>query len=296
VDLEGFKLQSIAPPDITDEDVEEEIRQFRLSHAHWEKADRPVQEGDFVRLSIEIMEDPPRVLGKDLRFEVADNHMAKWMQRLIMGKNVGDVVEGMSENETTSPSDFKPSLCKIQINAIDTASLPEMTDELVKKAGVETVDEFPSAVKQHLIRRASQSAQNEMRAQMENFLLEKYRFDIPGSFIQKKWKEIVRERLQRTKPADETPEAKKEMKEKIENEVREELQKAYRLFYLTNKIAEDNQLNVTQQELIMEAMRQSMLPPQDRVNLGGEREEVERALYVNVLSHKALDFLISKAI
>ena len=57
-----------------------------------------LKEGDFVLLDVEIIEeDPTQKLFTNTRFEVADKSMAQWMQKLIIGKKTGDVVEGVSK-------------------------------------------------------------------------------------------------------------------------------------------------------------------------------------------------------
>ena len=59
--------------------------------------DRPIQENDFVILDVDVIDEDLRAnLFNDVRFEVTDRSMAKWMKDLILGPKQGEVLEGTS--------------------------------------------------------------------------------------------------------------------------------------------------------------------------------------------------------
>ena len=63
-----------------------------LFFASWQHVnDRPIQEGDFVLLDVDVIEEIPAVpLFVKTRFEVTEKSMAKWMYELVVGRNKGD--------------------------------------------------------------------------------------------------------------------------------------------------------------------------------------------------------------
>jgi trigger factor len=301
VDTESLQLKPVTTSEVTAEAIEETLHQIQLKLGTWNKiTDRPVEEGDFVDLDIEALENPPRSICQDMRFEVAQGRMGNWMKKLIIGKSVNETVEGMSEIEESMPieaeEDFKPTLCRITIKEIMTSVLPPLDDELAKKVGLQTIDELKPKVEQDLQKRAEDERKDQLRAQVENLLLEKYDFDIPASLIATQIKETIDHRLLELKKHEHSKEHLKTMAKEIEANAHIELNRAYRLYFLTRKIAEENNIGVFENELMSEMFKQMMLPEgQAMVSQGVNTDEVRSKLFVNVLSKKVLDFLAEKA-
>lgn len=299
VSQEGIHLNKITREPITSEEIEETIHQIQLHHAEWtEINDRPIQDGDFVSLTIDTMEEPSRNICNNLRFEVGEGKMGNWLRTLLIGKNPGDTVEGMSEKDDKLPADadFKPTLCKIQINKHWTAQLPPIDDALATKVGVASLDELRPRIEQDLNRRADAEVQDQLRAQVEEHLLKSYPFEIPSSLVEAQRKEMLNRQVRKLSEANEAPEA---MAGKVRNaqlEIDKELDRAYRLFFISRKIAEENGIQVYEREIMNEMMRQISLPQgQGIIDPSMDSEEARSKLFVNVLSQKVLDFLASKA-
>lgn len=301
IDEGVFQLKQVEREPVTKEVIDETLHQIQLRHAEWnEVKDRPVQEGDFVDLTIVAQEDPPRTICESLRFETVQGKMGNWMRNLIIGHRVGDTVEGMSEKEEGHTGEesieFKPTLCKITINKIMTANLPPLDDELSKKVGVATLSELLPRIEEDLNRRADLEVKDKMRAQVEEILLKKYVFDVPASLIEKQRNELLESRVRSLSQNNVPPEKMTEAVQNLQAEITQELDRAYRLFFISRKIADENNIQVTDKEIMNEMMRQLMMPPgQGIIDASMDPGEARSKLYVNVLSQKVLDFLASKA-
>jgi trigger factor len=301
IDIEAFQLKPVVTSPVTPKAIEETLHQIQLKLGTWNTiTDRPVEEGDFVDLDIEALENHPRSICQDMRFEVAQDHMGAWMRKLIIGKSTNDTVEGISEKEESMPielgEDFKPTLCRLTIKGIMTCVLPPLDDELAKKVGLQTIDELRPKVEQDLQKRAEDERKDQLRAQIENLLLEKYDFDIPASLIVTQLKETVDHKLVELKKHEHSKEHLQAMAKEIEANAYVELNRAYRLYFLTRKIAEEHNIGVFENELMNEMFKQMMLPEgQGIANQGMNTDEVRSKLFVNVLSKKVLDFLAEKA-
>ncbi len=80
-------LKAVERPLVNEDKVNETIRQLLLFFAEWTKIDRPIQENDYVILDVDVIEEEPAYkLFADVRFEVTDRSMAKWMKDLILGQ------------------------------------------------------------------------------------------------------------------------------------------------------------------------------------------------------------------
>lgn len=299
IDHSGIQLKKIDREPITQEEIDETIHQIQLHHADWQEVkDRPIQEGDFVSLTIDTIEQPSRSICKDLRFEVAEGKMGNWLKTLLLGKNPGDTVEGMSEKDDNLPAetDFKPTLCRIHINKHWTAQLPPIDDALAGKVGVSTLEELRPRIEQDLNRRADAEVQDQIRAQVEEYLLKTYPFDIPASLVEAQKKEMLNQKVRKLSENNEAPEAMTAKVHQAQTEIDKELDRAYRLFFLSRKVAEENGIQVYEREIMNEMMRQLSLPQgQGIIDPSMNSDEARSKLFVNVLSQKVLDFLASKA-
>lgn len=300
VDVSAIQVDPVQAEPVNEKEIDETLHQIQLKLGTWNKVqDRPVQKGDFVDLDIEALDNPPRSICKDMRFEVAEGRMGQWMMKLIVGRNLNETVEGMSEKEESltleNPEDFKPTLCRITIKAITTAELPPLDDELAKKVGLTKIDELRPKVEQDLQKRAEEERKDKLRAQVENQLLAQYDFDIPASLIAPQLKETVQHRVAELKKHENSKEHLQQMAKDIEQNTLQELNRAYRLYFLTRKIAEEHNIGVYENELMQEMFKQMMLPEgQALVEKGMNTDEVRSKLFVNVLSKKVLDFLAEK--
>ena len=197
-----MQVKPIKRPEVNEDKIDETIRQVQLFFATWEHVhDRPVQEGDFVLLDVDVIEDtPPTPLFSNTRFEVTEKSMAQWMRELVIGKNAGDSIEGTSvPDEDASEEDkeeLKPKKVRVTIKSIDTATLPTLDDDFVKKLGVSTVEEMKTNVTNLLNKQADAHVLEAQREQVSEFLLSQYPFDLPATLIEKETQFRFRQLLQ----------------------------------------------------------------------------------------------------
>lgn len=185
-------LKSIERPVVNSNKIEETIRQALFFYAKWDTiTGRPVQEGDFIILDAEILEEngSTNPLFKGTRFEVTDKSMARWMKDAILGKNAGDVAEGLSvADEDASEEEkalFKPSKVKLTIQTIEQATLPELTEDLLLKLGASSEEDLKDKIEKQLNEQADDYVSENLREQAIDFLIKNYSFDLPKSFVRK---------------------------------------------------------------------------------------------------------------
>lgn len=300
VTFEHLKLKPVTLEETTSKEIEETLHQIQLKLGSWNKIeDRPVQEGDFVDVDIEALETPPRSICQNMRFEVASGHMGLWMRNLVIGKKAHETVEGMSELDPTSPEsieNFQPTLCRITIQGIWTVELPPLDEKLAEQVGVKSIEELRVKIEADLKSRAVEERQNLLRAQVERFLLENYPFDVPASLIAHQLKEVVKHRLKEIQKHEHSKEQLAEITKELEVKVYQELVQGYRLYFLTRQLAEDNHIEVFEDEIRRE-MFKYLMSSGGKLKEGEESfsDELRSQLLVNVISRKVLDFLVEQA-
>lgn len=299
VDPASLEITEIELDPVTEGDIDLMIRQIQLSHAEWTDVEgRPVQEGDFVDISIIAQENPPREVAQSARLEIAPGRSGQWIQRLVLDRNVGETVEGTSELEDghVDPKDFKPVLCSITINKIMTGAIPPLDDELAKKLKLSSIEDLRPRVLAELQQRAADLRQNRLRSQVETQLLEKYVFDIPVSIIKENYNNLMAQRLPSLKNIEDK-QKRQEMVKEMEESTWLGLERSYRLSFLIQALAETNIVQLQEQDIQNELMRMLAASPQMMQKFYSmDSESRQRLLYSNVMTSKVLDYLAQHAV
>lgn len=301
VDPKTFKAEHVERPVVNEEKISETIRQVRFFFADWKKVEgRGVQEGDFVLLDVNVIEnDPHQPLFIDTRFEVSSKYMASWMKELVLGKHLHDEVEGISKPDADAKDkeDFKEQKVRIKIKGIDSAVLPEMTEDFLKKLGVSSEEELKSSIEKLLTKQADEHVKEKMQEQVNNYLLQQYPFDLPATLIEKEAQFRMRQLGQ--DPSfqkywqSQSPEEKKKTLESIYGQS----EKAVRMFYMCRKIISDAKISISPADLPKPASTPlEILMDPDQMLHYHENSEVKHAEALSKLVlEKAADFVISNS-
>jgi trigger factor len=302
VDVNALTVEKVSPKEIADSDVEQAMKELKDVFADYEEVqERSAQMGDFATVDIAVIkDDEEQPLCTDQRLEVAEGKMGKWLIDLCLGKNVNDVFEGESEYDpTTTPNEeeFKPSKCKITLKKLE--ARVEMSDEdLAKKTGLQTAEELFEQVRKDLEQRAKNSVEKVVQEQIRAQIVEKYAFELPSSLFQSERETAVKNRIRGMKRANVADETVESEQEKIEEEVSQEVTERLRFYFITRRIAEKENITVTQDEMIQEFQRQQWsVPVEERViSEEMEPEELRARLYVAIITQKVNQFLSEKAV
>lgn len=299
VDPKLFVPKPVERKEVGEKQVNEAIRQMSFFYAKWELIeDRPVQEGDFIIIDLDTVDgDSVQRVFNQVRFEVVPERMANWMRNLVLNAKIGDVVEGVSEPDDTATEEekkeFKPKKVRLHVLKVERAILPEMDDEFAKKVGAKDVAGMHELVLGVLQRQVEDKAQNDLREQVNDFLVTQYFFDLPRSLVEAEYKHRYSQGMRNPEFKNHMENATPEQKKKIEDRIREETDQSLRLFYLSKQIVQDAKIPITHNEVQQRAVAQRRANPMGMD--GGEqiaKEEFALALSTVFLT-KAQDFIIN---
>ncbi len=293
IDVEKIKIEPVEQETIDQEKINQTLENIRLHYAEWnEIEDRAVEENDYVNLTIENL-DQKTTMVEDNRFHVSEKGMAKWMRALLIGKTKGDAPEGTSEKETDEDVAFNPTQVKITINKIEQPKLPEFDEELFKKIGVETLDELKEKVQKQLETRALEEKKSKLREQLEEQLINTHECEIPESiFLSEKQHRLAefKRNLESNKLDEAThDQALKNFEDNVDKRVKDSLS----LYFLTQRAAEEHQVQVSNEEISSESMRMMFdgsITPEQMQN----HEAIQSQIYLKLLRTKVEDFLLDK--
>lgn len=303
VDPKQMQMKPVKRPEVNEDKIDETIRQVQLFFANWESVtDRPIQEGDFVLLDVDVIEDTPATpLFNSTRFEVTEKSMAKWMRDLVLDKNAGDTVEGISvPDEDASEEDkesLKPKKVRITIKSIDTATLPDLNDDFVKKLGVSNVEEMRKNITDLLNKQADAHVLEAQREQASEFLLTKCPFDLPATLIEKETQFRFRQLLQDTDFQKYWSSLSAEDRNKTIQTVYQQSEKAVKMFYLCRQIVADANIRITGEDIPLPAssILEMLLNPQNMFHHQKNPETEHAEAYSRLVLEKAEDFIIKNA-
>lgn len=299
VDPKTFEAKNVERPAVNEEKVNETIRQIRFFFAEWKKVEnRPVQEGDFVLLDVDVIENEPHTpLFSNTRFEVDSKYMAKWMKDLVLGKNLHDTVDGTSvpDEDAKDKADFKPQKVRITIKAIEQGTLPELTEEFLKKLGVNNQEELTSTIEKLLNKQADEHVKEKLHEQVNEYLLEKYPFDLPPTLIEKEAQFRMRQLGQDPNFQKYWQTLSAEEKKKTLDSIYQQSEKAVRMFYMCRKIINDAKITISPQDLPKPATTPlEILMDPDQMLHFHEQSEVKHAEALSKLVlEKAADYVVS---
>lgn len=303
IDPSVITLKAAQRPEVNAEKVEETIRQVRLFFSEWKRVnDRPIQEGDFLILDVDVIEeDPPYSLFSGVRFEVTDRSMAKWMKDLVMGHQRGEVLEGIStpdeDAKEKDKEELKPKKVRVTIREVETATLPELTDEFAKKMGASSVDELRKNVEKLLSDKADAHVQEKLREEVSNVLLNDYKFDIPGSLIDREVRFRMEQLLQDPEYAKHWNSMTNEAKKRTVGSIAEQSEKAVRMFYICRKILADAKIQVSPNDIpkVVDSPLHMLLGDRRDIHPQGNTEVHQAEAFSRLLLEKAEDYIIAHA-
>ena len=171
-----------ADTEVTDEDVEEEVKRIQNRYADWvlREEDEAAQDGDQVVIDFVGFKDGVEFdggSGEDYPLELGSNTFIPGFEEQLVGVKSGDV----KDVEVTFPEDYaaadlagQKAVFKVTVHDIKYKDLPEADDKLVKKLnreGVETLEKFKEVTREEL----KESKERNAEQQFTNELVEKAR-------------------------------------------------------------------------------------------------------------------------
>jgi trigger factor len=302
INVSEVKLKKVEPEHITQEHLEQALKDFQHYYAKWEEVeDRAVEEGDYIDADIESLDPPTHFICKNTRFFVDKEKMAPWMHTLVIGLRKDEHAEGVSErmsqqNQETDEKKFVPTRCRITIKRILQAQVPPLDDELAKKSGWESMDKLKEDMRKNLENRARDQAREKLSVQLQNALLEKYRFDVPMTLIAYEAQREMDQIFETFKKQNYSKEALEEIKKQIESSISQRVELQLRLFYLTQQYGYENKMQITPEELESELKHQLLSVPMEErfIDQSMPPEELRSRLLTLVTANKALSSLLDQ--
>lgn len=294
IDFATLVFEEVPEAPVTEQKIDQIVEDIRYRFADWKKIeDRPIQEGDFVDVDIEDLDEEGTFICRDTRLEVKKGKMGTWLVNLLIGMHSGESAEAQSTlDEGLEGVDFQPTNCRVTAKSIFESALPQLDDALAEKAGVKDAAELRSKVIADLTTLHKRQATEKRREILRTYLVENSPFDVPASLVES---ETQRRREQRLKESS-TALSQEEVAE-LEKTTRKEVEEMFRWHFIVHEIAAKEQIGVAKNELATEALRYQYSQQAAGKPSRAEQpsEELMNMIYAGLLARNVVDFLITKS-
>jgi trigger factor len=316
-EIGGYDKVKVEKPDIalTDDEFEAELQRVLESHATVEtvEEDRTLKNGDWAEIQYKgeikplaqtVGEETPKgeeITGTDVLIEIGGKNTVAAFTDALRGKKPGQELA----IEVDYPGDFgdrrlagQSVSYDVTVKAIKKKTYPERDAELAKQlGGAETWEEFEKDLRERAARRKKDALESNAKGKMLDELIGKYQFPVPESVVQQR----VDARLERGLRALAQQGMKAEDMRKLDfarlrAAQRDEAEREVRASLVVDKIAEAENVTVTDEEVDRELLMLSIQSREpfdalrDRLNKDGGmarlREEMRREKTGTVLYEK----------
>ena len=239
--------------------------------------------------------------AKNYTLDLANSNFIPGFAEQLVGHEISEefiINVTFPENYHEESLKGQPAQFKIKINEIKEKKVPEFNDELAKKVGkYETVDELKKDIEKY--GENIKKAENEKRTVEKIFstLLNELKTDLSESMINRETESMVAEMRERiaAQGGDFNQVLEQEGKDKIFGEIREEAIKRIKNSLLVNKIANNEKIEVSSQDI---GSKIDMIAQQynaDKQAIMGElfsNSRMINSLGQQVISEKVAKFLL----
>ena len=292
--------------EVRDEEVEERLKGLQNLHANLKTIEegRPIQKGDFVIVDYEAkMDGKPLEEGRAIDFTVevgSDRFIPAFEEKLI-----GLRSEEEREIEVLFPEDYgykkwagKTITFHVKVKEIKEKILPILDDEFAKDLGdYSSLEELKVKLKQEIEREKKLVLDRQLKDQMIDQILQKNTFDVPESLVDEQAKTLVSDLKLRLAAQGMKIDSLGVSEEKLQSDYRETAMKQVRTFLILEKIAAQEGITVTDEEVedrlreISERTRQKY----DVVKRHYEKNGLIPEVKAGIMNEKTLNFLLEKA-
>jgi len=297
--------------EVTDDDVVKALDVLREQRAEYKDVEREVRDGDFVVVNytgtcdgkpLTDLAPTARGITQQTGFwlRIEKDHFIPGFTPQLVGAKKSDT----REVKVTFPTDFvsaplqgKDGVYNVEIVDVKEKVLPDLTEELAKGFGAESLEKLRAGVLTDLQNDRSFRTERATRDQLVRELLGRVTFELPETVVQTETRSvvynIVAENQQRGVPRELLEKQKDEIYQSAASTAKERV----KLTFLARRIAEKESLRVTQEEITRRVL---VLAQQYQMEPGKFIKELQKRdgfgeIHEQLLIAKVVDFLLKEA-
>jgi trigger factor len=182
-------------PEVTDEQVQEEVDRLRERGAKLETVERPAQRGDFVVMDyLGSIDGTPFEggEGRDQMVELGSGRLVPGFEAQLEGAAAGEE----RTIHIAFPEDYHPELASkhaefaVTVKEVKAKELPELDDELAAEAGFDTLDELRADIRERMSEAQATEIESEFRQAALDSAVKAATVELPDALVEARSREL----------------------------------------------------------------------------------------------------------
>jgi trigger factor len=254
-DLSALKI-TVDPIEVSDEDVDTELQSLRARFGTLTGVERPAATGDFVSIDLSANidgEDVPEASTKGLSHEVGSGQLVEGLDDAIVGLSAGES-KSFTTTMAAGPHAGKEVEVVVTLGSVKERELPEPDDDFAQLASeFDTIDELRANLADQVrkVKRLQQA--EEIRTATLDALLEQVDMPLPEAIVQAQVDNTLHNALHGLDHDEaKLAEALKKQgssREEFDKDTRSNSEKAIKTQLLLDALADDLDIQVSQQDI-----------------------------------------------
>jgi len=304
-DYDGMEVEQ-EKPEVDENEVNAVLERIRtnLADVVTVAEHRPAKDGEIAVLDFAAYENGEPIAGvaaDNFELNLGGNQALVDFEELVKRAVPGEATEG----DVTFPEDFinpefagKTVTMKVTVHAVKERKLPELDDELAKKAGgFESFDKMRETVEQSYLESRTQLCKAQAQKTMVDSLLKTLDFPVPESMLEMYMDSLLAEKKDRLERQGKSLESLGKSPEELRDEVRPEAEHIARTQIFLVKAAQKEGVTVSEQEVDRQLQQIAMRSGQDFQTM---KEHYTRTNMIfnlrdRMLADKAMEAIYEKA-
>ncbi len=301
----GLKI-NVSPKEVTDKDVEEELKRVQIQNTRLVEKDGAIENGDVANIDFKGSTDGEYFEGgsaEGFDLEIGSHSFIDNFEDQLVGLKAGDtkdVLVKFPENYQAENLKGKDAKFEVKINAVKVKELPEINDELASNVSeFETLEEYKKHIKEHLGEHAKEDAKVQTENQILDEIVKTMECEIPEIMIKRELDAIMQDMEYRLMYQGANLEAYASYLnttvDKLREERRGDAEKSVKIRLALQEIIKNEKFDITEED-----MNKYIENIANRVNKSVEEYKTsltdERLNYIRneILMNKLLEFLVEK--
>jgi len=303
-EYKGLKAEQEAV-EVKEEEVQAVVERIRESLAELVEVEEPreAKASDVVTVSFAALAggEFEGIKADNFQLELGKGQALEDFEKLVTGLKPGEQRTGM----VTFPEDFinealagKSAEMRVHLHSLKAKQLPEMTDELAKKAGgFENVDKMREAIVDSYTKSRTQLNKSVAQNKLLDGLMEGLEIPLPPSLVEKNINYMISERRERLERRGKSLESLGKSVEELQEECRPEAEKMARTQIFLLAVANAEDLTVKPEEVEAVIHQAATQSGQDYASLREyhERTGLMHDIKDRILADKAMEFIYETA-
>lgn len=264
-DYKGVEIEAVSS-EVTDEDVENELKARARRNSRMVTVDRPAKEGDTVLIDYEGWVGDQQFEGGTAErqpLKLGSGTFIPGFEEQLIGVSTGED----KDVKVTFPEDYhaedlagKEAVFKCKVHEVKEEEVPEINDEFVKDVSeFDTLDEYKTDIRKELEKSKASRAENAMKNKVIEKVFEANDIDVPDVMVESEIDNMISEFDQQLRSQGLDLNTYMQYLGKDPKEMRDELKdeafKKTKTRMIVSAVAEQEDFQVTEEEVNAELER-----------------------------------------